>query len=459
MTATRKTSGVPSTTLHAPNDSDGPVAHLEGSEAVDHYSVGHSEAPLENERYNFTILTFDGLTFWLGLSYFSPTTILPLFVSHLSSSNVVAGAVPAVIALSWALPQLLGARAMSGITSRKRYIIVTALLGRIPLIVMIGIIWAFANSHPQLTLIAFFVCFALFRATSGMNTPVYYDLVGATIHPRQRSRFIGLNQFLGGGIGALALVGGRSLLDSFPFPIGFVLCFGLGTVIITTAIIWMSVVREPPIVKPDGPSQPNVLIQARNVWSTDRTFRRYLIARCLVALTGLASAFFAVQATRELGATDGDVAIYSAILLASQTISTLGWGAIANRLRLMNVMLAGTVLAGSASLLAFMAPSSTIIMLVFALAGASMGAIVVSDGALPLSFAEDSKQDRSLYVAVANTAVSPINLIAPLLGGALADAGGYGTTYVIASLLAVLAAVATVTASTKRPGALSRTLS
>jgi MFS family permease len=166
-----------------------------------------------------------------------------------------------------------------------------------------------------------------------------------------------------------------------------------------------------------------------------------------------------VQATRELGATDGDVAIYSAILLASQTISTLGWGAIANRLRLMNVMLAGTVLAGSASLLAFMAPSSTIIMLVFALAGASMGAIVVSDGALPLSFAEDSKQDRSLYVAVANTAVSPINLIAPLLGGALADAGGYGTTYVIASLLAVLAAVATVTASTKRPAALSRTLS
>ena len=86
--------------------------------------------------------------------------------------------------------------------------------------------------------------------------------------------------------------------------------------------------------------------------------------------------------------------------------------------------------------------SHILILLVFALVGASMGAIVVSDGALPLSFAEDSKQDRSLYVAVANTAVSPINLIAPLLGGALADAGGYGTTYVIASLLAVLAAVA-----------------
>lgn len=457
MTSTSKTPGVPSTTLDAPNASDDVVAHHAGSEAIGHTPVGHAEAPLENARYNFTILTFDGLTFWLGLSYFSPTTILPLFVSHLSSSNVVAGAVPAVMALSWALPQLLGARAMSGITSRKRYIIVTALLGRVPLIVMIGVIWAFATTHPQLTLLAFFVCFALFRATSGMNTPVYYDLVGATIHPRQRSRFIGLNQFLGGGIGALALVGGRSLLDSFPFPIGFVLCFGLGTVIITTAIIWMSVVREPPIVKSDSASQPSVLVQARNVWTSDRTFRRYLIARCLVALTGLASAFFAVQATRELGATDGDVAIYSAILLASQTISTLGWGAIANRLKLMNVLLAGTVLAGLASLLAFMAPSASVIMIVFALAGASMGAIVVSDGALPLSFAEASKQDRSLYVAVANTAVSPINLIAPLLGGALADAGGYGTTYVIASALAVLAAIATVTASSTTPAIPSRT--
>ena len=121
MTATRKPPGVPSTTPDARSAGDGPVAHHEGSEAADHSSVGHSEKPLENARYNFTILTFDGLTFWLGLSYFSPTTILPLFVSHLSSSNVVSGAVPAVIALSWALPQLLGARAMSGITSRKRY--------------------------------------------------------------------------------------------------------------------------------------------------------------------------------------------------------------------------------------------------------------------------------------------------------------------------------------------------
>lgn len=458
MTATSKPPEVPSTALHAPNASDDVVARSVGSELIEHPSSGHAEETPENARYNFTILTFDGLTFWLGLSYFSPTTILPLFVSHLSPSNVVAGAVPAVIALSWALPQLLGARAMSGITSRKRYIIVTALLGRIPLIVMIGIIWAFANTHPQLTLLAFFVCFALFRAISGMNTPVYYDLVGATIHPRQRSRFIGLNQFLGGGIGALALVGGRSLLDSFPFPIGFVLCFGLGTVIITIAIIWMSVVREPPIMKSDPAAQPNVLIQARNVWASDRTFRRYLIARCLVALTGLASAFFAVQATRELGATDGDVAIYSAILLASQTISTLGWGAIANRLNLMNVLLAGTVLAGMASSLAFTAPSASVIMIVFALAGASMGAIVVSDGALPLSFAEASKQDRSLYVAVANTAVSPVNLIAPLLGGALADAGGYGTTYVIASALAVLAAIAIVTASSTKPSISSRTL-
>lgn len=459
MTATSKPSGAPPTTLQEPGIGGEAMSSEARSAAREHTTVGHVSEPLENARYNFTILTFDGLTFWLGLSYFSPTTIMPLFVSHLSSSNVVAGAVPAVMALSWALPQLLGARAMSGITSRKRYIIVTALLGRIPLIVMIGIIWAFANTHPQFALLAFFVCIALFRATSGMNTPVYYDLVAATIHPRQRSRFIGLNQFLGGGIGALALVGGRSLLDLFPFPIGFVLCFSLGTVIITSSIIWLLVVREPPMVKADPASQPNVLIQAKNVWSSDRAFRRYLIARCLVALTGLATAFFAVQATRELGASDGDVAIYSAILLASQTISTLIWGAIANRLKLMNVLLAGTVLAGLASILAFLAPSSSMIMIVFALAGASMGAIVVSDGALPLAFAEETKQDRSLYVAVANTAVSPINLIAPLLGGALADAGGYGATYVIASLLAVLAAVATVTASSATPATLSRKLS
>ena len=92
--------------------------------------AGH--VPRRDGRYNFIVLTLDGLGFWLGMSYFSPTTILPLFVSYLTPSNVLVGAVPAVVFPLLGGAQLAGARALALQPSRKRFIIRTALLGRIP---------------------------------------------------------------------------------------------------------------------------------------------------------------------------------------------------------------------------------------------------------------------------------------------------------------------------------------
>ena len=390
-----------------------------------------------NARYNFILLTLDGLSFWLGMSYFSPTTILPLFVSHLSASNLLAGAVPAIVSIAWSVPQLLGASVATRVTSRKWYIVYTAIIGRIPLMVMIAVIWLFAVDYPTATLAAFFVGFGLFRAISGVNTPVYFDLVGVTIHPRDRGRFIGLNQFLGGGLGALALVAGRNVLDAYSFPNGFVICFVTGLLVSSVSLIWLVNVREPAITSTPTTSRRQILGDARRVLSRDRRFRAYLLARALMVVAGMASAFYGIHATRELGASDGDVAIYTSILLAVQNTSTLAWGALANRLRLPNVLMGGTLVGGVASAVALVWPSIGAFAVVFALTGISMGAVIVVDGALPLAFAEASGEERSLYVAVTNTILSPVNLIAPLVGGALADATSFGTMYLVATVLTV----------------------
>lgn len=412
--------------------------------------VADPDARPANARFNFALLTLDGLTFWLGMSYFSPTTILPLFVSHLSPSNVLAGAVPALVTIAWAIPQLLGASVATRVTSRKWFIIQTALAGRVPLIVMVAVIWAFALEYPTLTLIAFFTCFGLFRAISGVNTPVYFDLVGVTVHPRDRSRFIGLNQFLGGGIGAIALVAGREVLDAYPFPFGFVVCFALGIGISSVSILWLANVREPAIEVSARPDRRGIIAQARRVVSSDRRFRAYLLARSLMVIAGMAGAFYGVHATRELGATDGDVAVFTSILLAFQTTSTMAWGAVANRLRLPNVLLAGTIVGGIGSGVALVWPSVTAFGLVFALTGISMGAVIVAEGSLPLAFAEAAGEERSLYVAITNTILSPVNLVAPLVGGAIADATGFGVMYLVATILTVGAAASVLRVSEAR---------
>ena len=48
--------------------------------------------------------------FSLGYNIISPVTIMPVFVSYLTGSNVIIGLVPAIEPLAFALPQLFGAR-------------------------------------------------------------------------------------------------------------------------------------------------------------------------------------------------------------------------------------------------------------------------------------------------------------------------------------------------------------
>ncbi|HEV2123748.1 MAG TPA: hypothetical protein VGW38_13370 [Chloroflexota bacterium] len=404
-----------------------------------------------DQRFNFIILTLDGLFFWLGISYFSPTTILPLFVSHLTESNLVIGAVPAVVAVAWSLPQLAGARAIGRQTSRKHYIVRTALLGRVPLLALVIITALFAEPHPTLTLVLFFICFGLFRLTGGLNTPAYYDLVATVISPRLRARFIGLSQFLGGAIAALGLLAGGALLDALPFPTGFVVSFSIGLFFVTVAIGFMAVVREPPFAThPVGSGETKVqgaaaiLGVAGEALRQDAHFRRYLYSRVLLALAGMALAFYAIHATRVLGASDGDVAFFTAVLLASQTGSTLLWGAVADRLQLTPVLVAATILNFAATALALAAPSLVWFPGIFLLAGGSLGALAVTDPGLPLALAEAASVDRALYVALANTVLAPFHMLAPLLGGAAADAGGYGLTYALALASATAAGISIV---------------
>ena len=452
-----------------------------------------SPSSLSNQRYNFIVLTLDGLFFWLGISYYSATTILPLFVSHLTPSNLVVGAVPAVVALSWSLPQLFGARALRNLAgrsaaggssgssgssglgetgragrmarpdARKRYIIQTALLGRVPMLVLVAVTALYSVSHPTLTLVLFLLCFGLFRLAGGLNTPVYYDLVAVVIHPRIRARFIGLSQFLGGAIAAVALATGSAVLDSFPFPGGFVILFTVGLILMTGAIGFMAIVREPDFTQeaghaPEGSDDPagatggaggtgstdsgtGIVRAAALTLKRDAAFRGYLGGRVFVALASMAQAFYAIHATRDMGGTDGDVAFFSAILLGSQTVSTLVWGAVADRLHLQPVLLAATVLGALATGIALAAPSLAWFGLVFAVSGAALGALAVTDPGMPLALAERSNADRALYVAVANTVLAPVYVVAPLVGGAAADTGGYALTYVAALAAGALACV------------------
>ena len=64
----------------------------------------------ENFRWNFSVMVLDGAFFWFGMSFLSATTILPLFVSKITTSPFLIALVAILGQSSWYLPQLFTSR-------------------------------------------------------------------------------------------------------------------------------------------------------------------------------------------------------------------------------------------------------------------------------------------------------------------------------------------------------------
>ncbi len=79
-----------------------------------------ARAAAEHRTRNFALLFGSGSISMVGLSLVSAVTIMPLFMSHLTDSLVLVGAVSAVWFLSFALPQALGPGFYEASPSKRR---------------------------------------------------------------------------------------------------------------------------------------------------------------------------------------------------------------------------------------------------------------------------------------------------------------------------------------------------
>ena len=112
--------------------------------AADVIAPDRAEAPAPPDvRHNALALGADFALFLIGLSFASQSTILPAFAEALGASNVVIGAIPALMTVGWFLPSLL----VAGHTETLRY--------RLPFVLR----WTVWERVPfvALALLAFFV--------------------------------------------------------------------------------------------------------------------------------------------------------------------------------------------------------------------------------------------------------------------------------------------------------------
>jgi len=394
-----------------------------------------------NYRWNFGVNLLDGAFFWFGASFASSSTIVPLFISKLTSSPFPIGLAAVIAQAGWYLPQLFTAAPVQRLARMKAVVVNAGLfLERLPLFVLV-LSAVVAGQSPTWGLILFLVGYAWHSLGAGVVATSWQDLIARCFPVNRRGRLFGATQFVGAGMAALGAGFSTQILKGFTFPTNFVYCFVIAAIGISLSWVFLALTREP-VQRSDAPQQSQ-----RQFWASlpgivrqDQNFRHFLVARLLLALGGMGWGFVTVAAVQRWHVPDGTVGLFTVSLLIGQTFGNLSLGFLADRVGHKLSLELGTVAASLAYTLAWAAPSPEWQYLVFALLGIASASIFVSGILMVMEF--PSPDHRPTYVGLANTATGLVSMLAPMIGAWLASIG-YGWLFALAAAinLAALAAL------------------
>jgi MFS family permease len=371
-------------------------------------------------KWNYAVNLLDGASFWFGASFISSSTILPLFISKLTPNPLPLGLLAVIAQSAWFLPQLFTANAVERLARRKPVIVNLGLFTeRMPLW---GLIVAalLATRSPLLSMAVFFVSYAGHGIGAGIVASAWQELIARCFPVNRRGSFLGLTNFLGAGTGALGAAFSAWLLRTFPFPTNFAYTFTVAASMILASWFFLSLTREPArAVTVPRKSNREFLVELPAILRHDHNFRRFLIARMLMALGSMGSGFVTVAVVHRWQVPDSTVGIYTAILLLGWAAANLVFGFLADRFGHKLCLELGAAASALGFGLAWLATLAEWYYAVFALLGIAASAMLGSAILVVMEFCES--QRIPTYVGIGNTSVGLAGLIAPLIGAGLAQ--------------------------------------
>jgi MFS family permease len=286
----------------------------------------------QNQGWNFGVNILDLTFFNLAMSFIFGTTVLSLYTSYLTTSAVLIGLIPALQNVSFFWPQLIMARHAQRLPRKKTLLAKVSVMERIPylFVALVALQWADAPRPFAYGVLAFSLLVA--SSCGGLGSPAWKGMLGKVIPVTRRGRLFGLSSALGGllGVGGAAL--SRQVLSRYPYPTSFGICFLLcfASQVISYTCVMLN--REPPRESPTAmQTTSDYWRRLPTIMRENPNLARYLVARALTILGGMAATFYVIYGRKYYGISDEFAATLTIVALASQTVSTPLMGILADR--------------------------------------------------------------------------------------------------------------------------------
>jgi len=400
---------------------------------------------MERKKYNkrnYLLGIGNGVCFNLSQAFIGGKTILPVFVSHLTSSQALIGLAASIEMASWPLPQIIVASWVEHMPRKKTLYVPMAILRIISIFIITAVIFSVARN---LLLPLFFTLFTIYAFAGGIAGVPFMDIVGKTIPSKKFGSFWGWRVGLGSALGGLAGFFIKYILETKPFPINYGILFGIAAAVITLGLTLFSLIEEPADeTSKERPGFKKYIKGGRQILWKDMNFKMLFYTRILLGIGAMSFPFYIVYATKVLGFPESSVGIFIVLQMFGTVLSNILWANISNRMGSKEVLKYASIVTAILPIFVFIKSG---IPVAFFLMGASITGAFVGYQSTILDIAPSRK--RSTYVGFMNTMIAP-SLFLPLIGGVIIQLISYKFLFSISLVAAIIAFFTSKDISVKR---------
>lgn len=388
-------------------------------------------------RYNVAVNLLDAGFFGLAIGFASFGTILPLFVASMTDSATLIGLVPAIHGTGWLLPQLFTANYTAKLRRYKRTVLLMTIHERIPFLGLALIAFLLPTIGIQAGLIATFVFLIWQGLGGGFTANSWTSMISKIIPTESRGTFFGVQGAVANLFISVAAIGAGYLLDWFNSPLDFIYCFLIASAFFTFSWFSLAQTREPADYDKVIDANPPPFWQgAAQILKRNRNFNWFLAARIISQFGTMGFSFYIVYALRQFQMDAITAGYLTATLTISQMVANAGMGWMGDRVGHRLMLIIGAASAIFSSLLAWLAPSLTWFFPIFILSGFANVSIWTNGMTMSVDFSDE--KERPFYIGLTQTLTAPATIVAPLIGGWIADTQGFVSTFALSTMISIV---------------------
>jgi MFS family permease len=250
-------------------------------------------------RRNFTANVLYSIFIRMGWIYKTESTVIPGFVTSLTSNPMLISVTPIISRISQFLPQFLFLNVVERAPRKKPMFLLVTTLFALSWGVLSATLWFGEELSASVLLTVFFLCYGTGWVCTGISVILDRVMLGRLIPTRRRGRVFAI----AGPFGSYSVVLSGPVIayllsHAGDFPRNYAVVFGIGFVTFLAAIACATLIREP-FEKRDAVEREGFVGLARHGWAlvrTDASFRRIFGLACIQSLSAYLFSYYVAYA-------------------------------------------------------------------------------------------------------------------------------------------------------------------